>query len=160
MSRVDTTPIDILNWVLSTLRTELGLTPTNCFLASSDLAPAKVPPAAVFVTVTPLAGRFDIPEQTAGNCYENWSFRVRVYLRLVRDRTGHDDHRLLDPDDGMFAWKRKLLKTLCGRDIPSWNLKGTIAADAATPLTWLRGGDADWASFAIDFVAEFAWDLS
>lgn len=160
MTRTDTTPIDILGWVLATLRSELGLTETTCFLASSDLSPAKIPPAAAFVTVTPLGGRFDIHEQTRENCLENWSFRVRVYLRLTRDRTGHDDRRLTDPDEGAFAWKRRLLKALCGQDLTTWNLKGTIAADSATPLTWLRGGDIDWASFAIDFIADFAWDLS
>lgn len=160
MSRSDTNPIDILNWILDRLRAELDLTETTCFLSSADLAPQRIPPASVFVTVSPLAGRFDVGEQTAGNIYENWSFRVRVYLRLARDRTGHDDRRLVDPADGVFAWKRKVLKALCGRDIPSWNLKGTLAAEASAPLTWLRGGDLDWASFAIDFVADFAWDIT
>jgi len=161
MSRTDIRPGDLLQWFLDTLRSNLDLTESTCFPASGDLAPPKIPPASAFLTVTPLGGRFDIPEQAIGNLYENWSVRVRVYLRLARDRSGRDAQRLLDPEDGQFAWKRKVLRALCGRDIPGWNLKGTIAAESATPLTWLRGdrNDLEWVSFAIDFVCSFAWDV-
>ena len=162
MSRIDTTPVDILTWILSTLRSELALSESTCFLATSDLAPARIPSSSTFVTVTPSAGEFVIPEQSVGNVTEKWGFRVRVYLRVVRDRAGHDEVRLLDPENGMFAWKRKVLKALCGKDVSTWNLRGTIAAAASTPLVWLRGerGELDFASFAVDFAADFDWDLS
>lgn len=161
MSRVDTTQIDALQWILQRLRTALGLNASTCFVAADDLAPAEIPPASVFITVTPQEGRFELEEQTIGNVLEDWTFRVRVYLRLSRDRPGADQVRLLDPQDGLLAWKRKILKALCGQD-PGWNLGRTIAAVAATRTVWLKGGrsDLEYASLAVDFVMPIGWDLS
>jgi len=160
--RRDVQPTDILQSILATLRAALALNENTCFLATDDLAPARIPASSVFVTVTPSAGEFIVQEQTPGNVGERWGFRVRVFLRLARDRLGRDDVRLLDPQDGMFAWKRKVLKALCGQDFTAWNLRGTIAATSSTPLAWLRGerGDLEFASFAVDFAADFDWDLS
>lgn len=162
MSRADTTPISLLQWVLAQLRTQLGLNEATCFLAADDLAPAQLPPAALFLTVTPLEGTFRVPEQTPGNAYEDWSFRVRIYLRLARDRPGVDETRLVHPTDGILAWKRKVLKALCGQDIAAANIGGTLAATASTRLVWLRAAkqEIEYASLAVDFTLPFGWDLT
>lgn len=162
MSRADTTPIDLLHWVLQRLRSELALTSSTCFLAADDLAPAQLPPAAVFLTVTPLEGAFRVPEQTVGNAYEDWAFRVRIYLRLARDRPGADESRLVHPADGILAWKRKVLRALCGQDIATANIGGTLAATASTRLVWLRTQkqEVEYASLAIDFTLPLGWDLT
>lgn len=161
MSRVDTKPQDILSWILGLLRNGLGLGPEACFLASDDLAPARIPPHPTFCVLSPLGSQFIIDEQTPGNVCERWGFRVRLFLRISRDRPGQDEVRLLDADDGMFAWKLKLLRALVGKDNQDWNLRGTLAATAATPLVWLRGnrGEIEYASFAVDFLLEFDWSL-
>jgi len=162
MSRVDTKPSDILSWILQLLRSGLEMPAEACFLASDDLAPARIPPHPTFCVVSPLAGQFVVEEQTPGNLCERWGFRVRLFMRLSRDRPGQDDVRLTDPDDGAFAWKRKILSALVGKDYAGWNLRGTLAATAATPLVWLRGnrGETEYASFALDFLIEFDWSLA
>jgi len=161
MTRADATQIDALQWVLARLRSELGLNSRTCFAAADDLAPAEIPPAPVFVTVTPQEGRFEVEEQAAGNVLEDWTFRVRVYLRLARDRTGADQVRLLDPQDGLLAWKRRILKALCGQD-PGWNIGRTIAAVSATRLVWLQGrrSELEYASLAVDFALPIGWELT
>lgn len=162
MTRLDTSSKDLLEWILATLRTGLALNESTCFLAVDDLAPGAIPAAGCFVTVMPREGTFEVAEQTIGHVTENWGFRVRVYLRLGRDRSGHDTHRLLDPEEGMLAWKKKILRALCGKDWPDRNLRGTLAAERSTGLVWLRGdrSELEYVSFAVDFTAAFAWDLS
>ena len=161
MTRTDTTPRELLSWILEKLKTDLGLTDATCFLSISDWAPARIPSAPAFVTVTPLDGEFHSVEQVPGNVLEHWAFRVRVYVRISRDRAGQDVHRLLDSQDGLIAWKQKILKSLCGQDLGGANLGQTVAARQSHAPQWVQKDDSGlhYVTFAIDFVMPFGWDL-
>lgn len=158
----DVTQIDVLEWVLQHLRSELGLSESTCFLAADDLAPMELPPAPVFVTVTPLEGHFEVEEQSVDNTIEEWTFRVRLYMRIARDRSGSDHNRLLHPTDGVLAWKQRILRALCGQHLVQWNVGRTIAAVSCTRMVWLQGqrGDLHYASLAIDFLIPIGWNLA
>lgn len=160
--RQDTTPAAILPWIIERLRAALRLSASQCFLAADHLSPPTAPPGDVFLTVSPGSGQFHLPEAAPGHLQERWTFRVRIYCRVLLDRADHDESRLLDATRGLLTWKQKVLAALTGLDNPQWNLRGWIAPVAATEPQWLQGGrngELNYLSLAIDFQADFDWDL-
>ncbi|HOM18888.1 MAG TPA: hypothetical protein PK777_16655 [Thermoguttaceae bacterium] len=156
----DTTATDILLWVQQRLQTQLNLLDSQCFLTADNLSPPKAPPTDVFLTISPGGGQFHLPEAAPGNLLERWTFRVRIFCRVLLDRADHDQHRLVDQTRGLLRWKQMVLAALTGLENPEWNLRGWIAPVAATEPQWLQGGrnaELNYLSLAIDFQADFDW---
>lgn len=161
--RTDATATAILQWVRERLKTALQLSDSQCFFTADSLNPPVAPPADVFLTVSPGGGQFHLPEAAAGNLMERWTFCVRIFCRVLLDRADHDEKRLFDATRGLLAWKQKVLAALTGLDNPDWNLRGWIAPAAATAPQWLQGGrnaELNYLSLAIDFQADFDWNLT
>lgn len=162
-TKADTTPAAILQWVKEQLKTQLHLSDSQCFLTADSLSPPTAPAADIFLTVSPGGGQFHLPEAAPGNLQERWTFRVRIFCRVLLDRADHDESRLLDAARGLLGWKQKVLAVLTGLDNPAWNLRGWIAPVAAAEPQWLQGGrngELHYLSLAIDFQADFDWDLT
>lgn len=163
MTRLDTTPAAILAWVVARLKTSLSLSDSQCFVTADSMQPPRIPPTDAFLTVSPGGGAFALDEAAAGHLVERWTFRVRVFLRVVVDRADRDAARLLDANRGLLEWKRRVLAALTGADNPEWNLRGWIAPVTAGEAQWLqsaKGGDIDFLTLAVDFQADFDWDIA
>lgn len=163
MTRSDTTAADILAWVVDRLQANLSLSGSQCFLTADSMQPPQIPPTDVFLTVSPGGGQFAIDESAAGHLIERWTFRVRVFVRVAVDRADRDGARLLDAQRGLLTWKQRILRELAGADNPAWNLRGWIAPVTASEAQWLRaakGGEIDFLTLAIDFQADFDWDIA
>jgi len=160
--RQDTTRTAILQWVLDRLRTQLKLSDSQCYLTADAMAPPVIPPGDFFLTVSPGAGQFVLGEAAVGNLTEHWTFRIRLFVRILRDRSGQDQQRLLDAQRGLFAWQQKVLAALTGADNPDWNLRGWIAPVTASEVQWVQGGrnaELNYLTMTIDFQADFDWDI-
>ena len=166
-TRVDTTADAALDSVLSHLRVQLDLNQDTCFETLSPLsAPFNPLSGDFFVTVSPGDGRFVEGEQVEGNVSEDFNVIITGYVRIATDQLENDKQRLHDDTRGLLTVKHKLLKALCGQDIPltedTYFLRNPIYVFGCTAPERGVIGDTNTliAWISLSFGLDFDWDIS
>lgn len=115
--RVDITEVDVVGYLLTRLRSQLGLNERSCWYTLDPLA-VDIPPGGDFyVTVAPGNSQFPDGEQASRNITEESTVQVTVYSRMRLDSTNHDDKLVLDAANSLYKLKKRVLAAIVGHDL-------------------------------------------
>ena len=171
MARIDQSENLILTWVITRLRSELGLDERTCYASVEPLAPLIPKSGAWFVAVSPEAGYFVPGEQKVlsadwqgGNTTETVQLVVTIYTRMALDSTDHADKRLLDATRGMLERKQQVLAALVGWDLQTTSghemLRSLMYATRSSKPAIVRSDESGivLGLLQISFEAVFDWN--
>lgn len=167
MSRVATDQRTILAAILSRIRGVDGFSEQNCVLTVEQNSDGGVHPATnlnhdVFCTVKVLASFGDEGAFEGGGenvVVERAGIMVTIFSRMKLDRNDTVERMLLDPSRGLLEMKRRVLKALCGYDIPvKTNEASTGLVEPITCSSPTHDGERG--SISLTFSTDFEWDLT
>lgn len=165
MSRVNTTPDDVIDSIVLRLREQLGLSEFNCY---DVLDPGYVDlpsGGGWFVTVAPGEGDFDQGLQVGGGeneVSEALAVVVTFYVQIQLDQTNMSREVLRGHGRSLYKIKRQILKAMCGVDLQNAAedtfLRQLIPVRSASRPAY--DITQQLAYMSLTFVAEFDWDLT
>lgn len=140
-----------------------GLTDSTCFVSLFPVPPGPLPPADVFLTVSPAGGQFDPHWHDGGGEYqtfENASVYVTIFSRVKLDRSGRDDQKLTHIPRGLLEWKRIVLRCLSGQYLTDAD-GNALLVNAMLPHTAdAAESSEDYTHLRLVFTTDFLWDLT
>jgi len=165
-----TDQITVLNAIVDKLRTDISDAfggESTCFVSDTPWPGVEVQDE-LFCTVHPLDSQFQFDDPVGGGSegiVENAVFGVTVWSKIILDRLEHNATELTDADRGLLTLKKRVLKCRAGQQIHSDYPMNTTPLLTAhlRPLSALhppsRQGAGDFASFSIQFMGPFYWNL-
>jgi len=153
---------EVIDAVMTQLRSSLGLNTNQVFEVIDPLAPPSIPPGGdFFVTLAVAHGTFAEHEQVPGNVTEDGMITVTGYSRIKLDSSS-DTKLLHDDTRGLLVIKRKILKALVGVDLQTDAgarfLRELVLAKVSSQPNYDPDKGIGWLS--MDFGVSWDWDIT